>query len=429
MNTMKKMDTMNKHNKRVRTVLAAALTFTILFQSACAFSGAPDEEGESRQGSTSAEDTNGSSDFEDTGSTSDATGIESSDTDSGVSETSQISVTPFEYASKTVEAMSTAELAGQLLLSRCPESGAVGQIKEYHIAGFVLFGRDFKNGTPTSVKEDIESYQASADIPLLIAVDEEGGSVCRVSNYRQYRSSRFMSPGELYKQGGLGLILSDSDEKCALLLSLGINVNLAPVCDVSTDRNDFMYNRTLGLDASATSAYIGAVVENYIVNGVGCVLKHFPGYGSNSDTHTGIVYDKRPYSTFTESDFLPFEAGIKAGAGAVMVCHNIVECMDGERPASLSYEVHRILRQTLGFDGVIMTDDLSMDAITDYTSGEEAAVAAILAGNDLLCVTDTETQYTALLNALESGKISRERAEESAVRVLLWKISLGLMEY
>ena len=113
--------------------------------------------------------------------------------------------------------------------------------------------------------------------------------------------------------------------------------------------------------------------------GITCVLKHFPGYGGNADTHTGIAYDSRPLEAFQQSDFLPFQAGIQAGADLVLVSHNIVACMDSQLPASLSPEVHRILREDLGFSGVVITDDLVMDGIRDFAGTEQAAVLAVQA--------------------------------------------------
>ncbi|MBP0988647.1 MAG: beta-hexosaminidase, partial [Oscillospiraceae bacterium] len=134
------------------------------------------------------------------------------------------------------------------------------------------------------------------------------------------------------------------------------------------------------------------------------------------------------YSAFTESDFLPFLAGIRAGADAVMVSHNIVNYMDPEHPASLSPEVHRILREELGFTGVIMTDDLGMNAINLYTGGQNAAVAAVLAGNDFVMFADDAASADAIVAAVESGLISEEQINESVLRILRWKQSLGLIE-
>ena len=316
----------------------------------------------------------------------------------------------------------------QMFFARCPETDAAALAGQYDIGGYILFARDFDGQTRDSVTQTIQSYQDAAATPMLIGVDEEGGTVVRISSNPNLRAAPFRSPQSLYNEGGFTLITSDTKEKDELLASLGVNVNFAPVCDVSTNPADFINARAFGQDAAQTSEYVRTVVSQMVADGTGMVLKHFPGYGSNVDTHTGIAIDERPLDSFRESDFLPFEAGIAAGAQSILVSHNVVNCMDSELPASLSPAVHDILRTELGFDGVIMTDDLIMEAITDYTGGENAAVLAVQAGNDMLVSSDFVTQYNAVLAAVQGGTISADRIRESAVRVIRWKLDLGLMQ-
>ena len=330
-------------------------------------------------------------------------------------------------AQELLDGMTLEEKVGQMFIARCPETDAAQLAADYHLGGYILFGRDFKDKTAEQVTADIQSYQDAAEIPLLIAVDEEGGTVNRVSSNPNLRSSPFRSPQSLYSEGGLELVRSDAQEKCRLLESLGININFAPVCDVSQDPADFIYDRTLGRDAQETSQYVAAVVETMAEEGMGSVLKHFPGYGNNTDTHTGVAYDDRPYDTFLTSDFLPFQAGIAAGADMVLVSHNIVSAMDEASPASLSPEVHRVLREDLGFTGVIVTDDLVMDGVRDFAGDDEAAVLAVQAGNDLLCCTDFQTQVPAVLAAVESAEITEEQIDAAVLRVLTMKLRLGIL--
>ena len=171
-------------------------------------------------------------------------------------------------------------------------------------------------------------------------------------------------------------------------------------------------------------------VEEGQTYGIGCVLKHFPGYGNNADTHTGIAMDDRPYEDFVNGDFLPFLAGMEAGGSttAVLVFHNIVECMDGELPASLSPNVHRILREELGFDGVVMTDDLAMEAVSAYAGDGAVAVMALEAGNDLVLTTDYRTQIPKVKEAVENGELDESVIDTACRRVLQWKQALGLLE-
>lgn len=326
-----------------------------------------------------------------------------------------------------LERMSLEEKVGQMFIARCPETHAVQSAADYHLGGYILFARDFQNKTKEQVIYDIRCYQAAVSIPMLIGVDEEGGVVNRISKYPQFRSQPFQSPQELFLNGGLGLIQSDTVEKCQLLHELGLNLNFAPVCDVSENPNDFIYRRTFGKNAAETSKYIETVVQSMKQQQIGCVLKHFPGYGNNSDTHTGIAYDNRPYDTFLSSDFLPFQAGINTGADIVMVSHNIVNCMDSQAPASLSLRVHEILRNDLGFSGVIVTDELSMNGVLDYADDISIAIMAIQAGNDLLCCTNFDAQIPAVINAVHQGIISEARINESVLRILQMKQSLGIL--
>lgn len=340
------------------------------------------------------------------------------------------SASPAQTSSDTVErllsAMTLEEKVGQMFLVRCPESGGAEAIAEWQFGGYVLFDRDFNGYSQEEAAGRIAAYQENAKIPLIISVDEEGGTVTRVSDY--FRDTPFWAPQELYAEGGWDLIASDTKEKAELLKSLGINVNLAPVCDLPESEEDFIYERSFGTDPELTSEFVVKTLEVMQQYQVGCVLKHFPGYGNNVDTHTGIAVDERSYEQFIKRDFLPFKAGIDAGAQAVLVSHNMISCMDPNVPASLSLKVHEQLRGQLGFGGVIITDDLAMDAITEFAGQKDAAVLAVEAGNDLLCCDDYEEQIPAVLEAVRSGEISESRIEESVRRILDWKEQLGLLE-
>lgn len=325
--------------------------------------------------------------------------------------------------------MSLEEKVGQLFLARCPDSQAVQDVANYHLGGYILFGRDFKGQSHEDVSNHIASYQAAAAIPLLIVVDEEGGTVCRVSSHPQFRSSRFPSPRQLYASGGIDLIIKTEVEKISLLKSFGINVNAAPVCDITTDPNAFMYSRSLGETPEITGHYISAMVECMEENQFGGILKHFPGYGNNTDTHVGIAVDSRSLAELEAVDLVPFAAGIQAGAMAIMVSHTFIESIDPDFPASLSPKVVHYLREEMNFQGVVITDDLVMSAITDLYGAEKAAVLAVLAGNDLLCSSEYAIQYQAVLDAVTNGEIPVEVVDRAVMRVLQWKEHLGLLDH
>lgn len=347
-----------------------------------------------------------------------------------------------EAVQKILSAMSDEEKVGQIFFARCPGSGAVQDVAAYHLGGLLLFGRDFKDGngewlTAEQFSAAISSYQSAAAVPLLIGVDEEGGTVARASRDPYLFPEKAKSPQELFALGGLDAVSDDAEQKSLALLSYGINVNLAPVADVSTNPGDFIYDRSFGQDAKATAAFVSAAVSaansvRFSSGGrslsIGSVLKHFPGYGGNADTHTGSAFDNRTYEQFAQSDFLPFKAGIDAGAGAVLVSHNVVSAFDPGLPASLSPAVHQVLRDELGFSGVAITDDLNMDAIDQFQQDGSAAVLAVLAGNDLIISSDYQNQIPQIISALNDGSIPHGILDAAVSRVLSWKFDLGLLE-
>ena len=208
-----------------------------------------------------------------------------------------------------LDSMSLEEKAGQLFFVRVPAENAVEDVSAYHLGGYILFGRDTKDKTANELIQTIQHYQDAADIPLLIGVDEEGGTVVRVSSNPHIRSEKFASPQRLYTLGGMEQIIEDTREKDVLLQALGFNVNLAPVADVSTDPGDFIYARSFGQGGTETADYVSAVTGQMTADGMGSVLKHFPGYGNNVDTHTGIAVDQRPMEPFASAAFLPILAG------------------------------------------------------------------------------------------------------------------------
>ncbi|HPR24489.1 MAG TPA: glycoside hydrolase family 3 N-terminal domain-containing protein [Bacillota bacterium] len=311
---------------------------------------------------------------------------------------------------------------------------------DYYLGGYVFFADYFKGMNRKDVISGIKQIQKTAPLPLLTAVDEEGGSVIRISGNPALHEKPFSSPSQVMERGGFFAAKDDASKKADMLLDLGINTNLAPVCDVAQSNKDYIYERTIGEDPAKATAYAVSVVLASKEKNLGTCLKHFPGYGGSSDTHLGMATDNRPYKEFAKSDFMPFFFGIKAGADSVMVSHNIVNSMDPALPASLSKKVHDILRKDFGFDKVIITDDISMGAITDLagkqdTTAEgdpaeknEAAVMAVKAGNDLICTRDFREQIPAVTDAVKKGVISEKQINRSVKRIIDWKISLGLIK-
>ncbi|MFR2533744.1 MAG: glycoside hydrolase family 3 protein [Clostridia bacterium] len=331
-------------------------------------------------------------------------------------------------AQNMMQTMTLEEKVSQMFIARCPTENQIATIKNYQPGGYILFAKDFEGKTKNQVIKQIQEYQTASKLPMIIGVDEEGGTVVRVSRNQNLVPSQYLSPQALYKQGGLEKIRQDAIEKSQVLLSLGINLNLAPVSDVSTSSLDFIYQRSFGQNATQTAQYVKTVVEAMKSQNIACTLKHFPGYGNNKDSHTAVTYDDRGLETFRSSDFLPFQAGIDSGAQTVLVCHNIVKSMDANTPASLSKKVHEILRNELHFTGLIMTDDLAMDAATEYGSISDVAILAIEAGNDILLTSDFQEQRQAIITAVKDKRITEQRINESVKKIIAYKYAEGLIK-
>lgn len=330
----------------------------------------------------------------------------------------------YKVAYQTLKGMTLDEKISQLLLVRYPGDNGKEVLKKYQFGGYVFYGKDFKDKTKKEVQDMIKELQEVTKIPILTAVDEEGGKVIRISSNPNLVDKPFKSSKELYLDGGLEAIKEDTIEKSKVLNNLGINVNLAPVVDVSTDPTDYMYDRALGQDTAITSNYAKTVIKASKKGNVSYTLKHFPGYGNNADTHTGSSTDTRSYDDILNNDLPPFEAGIEVGAEAILVSHNIVTSIDSSNPASLSVSVHNLLRNKLNFTGIVMTDDLDMGAVSN---NDNAIIKAILAGNDLVITTDYENDINKIKTAISNGTISESMIDKLAFRVIAWKYYKGLM--
>ena len=326
-----------------------------------------------------------------------------------------------------LNSMTLEEKIGQLFIVRYENIDEEDEVKQYQLGGITFYGKDFRYEDKDSIIELINSLQSDVKIPMFMSVDEEGGSVARVSRWYQYRSEIFLSPRDYYEQGGLDLVLQMEEEKAQLLSSLGLNMNLSPVADISDKPGAFMYDRSLGEDAYTTAEFVCRTAKISADYGVGSVIKHFPGHGNNTDTHFYTTRDTRSLEELKENDLIPFQAAMDDGYSAVMIGHTVVEALDDEYPASLSKKVHDYIRNQMSFDGLIMPDALDMDTVSSSFNGENVAVLAIMAGNDILCTSEYKEQYEAVLQAVKDNKISIEQIDESVLRILRWKLQLGII--
>lgn len=318
-------------------------------------------------------------------------------------------------AREIMDTMSLEEKVGQLFLIRCDEADAADVIARYHPGGLFLDEAYFSGTGKGAVAEDTADWQEAAEIPLLLAVNEEGGALSPVSGNQAFRAAAFLSPRESYTTGGLSLVISETEEKCVLLTELGLNMNLAPVADVTTDPNGSLYDRSLGRDGENTGRYVRNVIGVMNEQGVVGVLKHFPGYGNMTE-----LSDSRVLSAPDEADLQPFREGISEGAPVVMVGHMEIWADGKTCPAWLSKEVHKLLRRDLGFTGVVMADDLT-------AMEPQAAAEAIRAGCDLLLTANYADHISAVYSAVQRGELSGERIDEAVLRVLKLKIQFNIL--
>ena len=331
----------------------------------------------------------------------------------------------YKEAEKYMSNWTLEQKIGQMFFPRFNDETKEEDINTTYPGGFVLFAYDFENKKEESIIKNIEYIQKlsmnSLNLPLGLAVDEEGGTVNRISSFFR-KEGKFPSPQEIYNKSGINGILTNDKEKRELLLKFKMNINLAPVADISYNSSDYIYERTLGRPPEETAKYIKDDVEGYVKDHFTCCLKHFPGYGNNLNTHYDVAYDNRPYEQFQKEDFKTFEAGINVNVPMILVSHNIVLCKDEKYPASISKTWHDILRNELKFSGLILTDDLSMDAIKKYSGDESPAVLAFNAGNDILLTSDYKDHLSAVIKAAKNEKISIDTINKACRRIIAWKI-------
>ncbi len=330
----------------------------------------------------------------------------------------------YKNAYTKLKEMTLDEKISQLLIVHYPENDQTNIQSLYQFGGYIFFEKDFKGKTKDEVINMINNLNNVSKIKILTAIDEEGGKVSRISSNKNLVDTPFLSSQELYAQGGFNLIKEDVVRKSSILNSLGLNLNLAPVVDIANP-SDYIYARTLGQNAFYTSVYAEEVIKSSKNTGVSYTLKHFPGYGSNTDTHKTGSVDTKSYEDILNNDLVPFIKGINAGAEAIMNSHNTVISIDPNNPVSLSSKAHEILRKDLNFTGVIITDDLNMKALENINNIE---VKAINAGNDLLIVDNYEQAFNNIKNGINNKLVSEDTINRVVFRILAWKYYKGLIK-
>jgi beta-N-acetylhexosaminidase len=318
---------------------------------------------------------------------------------------------------------------GQLLMvgfhGTTPSKEVQDLIKKHRIGGVILFSRNIKD--PVQCAKLTDALQKlSPDAPLLIAVDQEGGRVSRLAPpFTQFPPARALG-----KSDSVTLTYSVAEAMAKELAAVGINMNFAPVLDVDTNpKNPIIGDRSFGSSPTLVSKHGLAMIVGMHDQKVIPCGKHFPGHGDTAaDSHETLPVVNHPISRLADMELKPFIHAVENRLSCIMTAHVRYSQLDDKFPASLSKKIiSQLLRKTIEFEGVVVTDDLEMKGITDGFSIPEAAVKAVQAGSDLILVCHSAEQQTAvmeaLIHAVENGTISEARLNDSLNRILRLKES------
>ncbi|MFF3176248.1 glycoside hydrolase family 3 protein [Streptomyces sp. NPDC057900] len=311
---------------------------------------------------------------------------------------------------------------------------AAEMIAKYHLGGIIYFTWAHNTRDPHQIADLSNGIQRAglagpSSLPLLISTDQEHGIVCRVGE------PATLMPGAMAL--GAGRSRSDAREAGRIagaeLAAIGICQNYAPDADVNVNpANPVIGVRSFGSDPESVAGMVAAQVKGYQSAGIASTAKHFPGHGDTStDSHTGLPVITHTREQWAELDRPPFRAAIAAGIDSIMTAHIVVPALDpAEDPATLSRPILTgILREELGYDGVVVTDSLGMEGVRTKYGDERVPVLAVQAGVDqLLNPPDLDVSWNALLAAVKSGEVSEARIDESILRILRLKTKLGLFE-
>ncbi len=301
-------------------------------------------------------------------------------------------------------------------------------LERYPVGGFSFSQENIVSREQTI--NMLSGFQEMSKIPMFFCLDEEGGTVWRVMGNPKMGTTRIGNMYDYRTEGGQ-TAYRNAEIIAGEVSALGFNVDFAPVADVWSNPENTVIGRRAYSDSFTQAAeLVPQAVRGFHAGGVACTLKHFPGHGCTvQDSHKGLAIVERTEQELWEGELLPFIAGIDAGADMVMIGHLQVNALDPDNPATFSYAiVTGLLRNELGFDGVVITDALGMGALGNYGEGERCK-RALLAGCDLLLgVTEPEQTINVLMQAVDSGELTVERIDESVLRILVLKISRGIIE-
>lgn len=295
--------------------------------------------------------------------------------------------------------------------------GTKQALSQYPVGGLVYFRQNIQS--EEQLREMLSNTAVYARYPLFLAIDEEGGTVSRVG--AAGIGPDIGSAEDIGATADAGNAYAAGAAVGSALAGLGFNLNFAPVADLANAEGSIMQSRSYGSDPGLVSGFVASMMAGLEEQNITACLKHFPGIGSvTEDTHEGRVSTDRSAEQFRTEEFVVFQSCIDAGANMIMVSHMAAPALTGnQEPCIFSEElVTGILREQMGFQGVIITDALSMAAISDYYSAAQAAVYALKAGCDMLLMPeDYEAAYQGVLEAVRNGQLSEERIDDCLRRI------------
>lgn len=298
-------------------------------------------------------------------------------------------------------------------------------VTAHPVGGIVYFAQNLLDPeqTTTMLANVKQFYADAGNVAPFIAVDEEGGTVVRVADNEAFGAQDVGDASALGSAGDTEAAKRAAEQIADYLMPLGFNLDFAPVADVVDPlRSDTMGLRSFSSDAAVAADMVRAEVEGFRDKKMLCCAKHFPGIGAAAgDSHEGAITIEATNEELETVDLVPFRAAIEAGVPMIMVGHvSLPNIVGDSTPAPLSSAVVQgMLRDSLGYTGIIVTDSLSMGAITDYYTPAEAAVAALKAGCDIPLMPERfDEAYQGVLDAVQAGKLTEERLDESLIRIL-----------
>lgn len=291
-------------------------------------------------------------------------------------------------------------------------------LNTYAVGGIIYFAKNIQSSD--QISEMLQKTQEMSRYPLFLGVDEEGGTVARVADSVSDISNTG-NASDLGSQNDATAAYNAYNEIGRYLKDLGFNVDFAPVADIYDGSNSMFAERSFGTDAELVSSYVYQAISGLQDNGISACTKHFPGHGSaDGDPHEGRATVELTEEELMQRDIVPFQMAVSAGTDFIMIGQvSLPNVLADYTPATMSSDINtRILRNQLGYEGIIITDAMNMAAVTDYYTSAEAAVNAINAGCDMILMPENfKEAYQGVLDAVNSGEISIERIEESLLRI------------